>query len=109
MSEPRPITFENGYRRLQEIAEQVNHGEVSVDRLAGLFAEAKGLDKTLTDHLGEQRARIEKIERGEEVQAFKIVSPDEQSAAPSASDVPAATGEFAPAAAGGAADDDIPF
>ena len=77
MSDPKPITFEDGYRRLQEISEEVNQAEVSVDRMADLFAEGKGLDRALTDHLAEQKARIERIERGEEVQAFRIIPPSE--------------------------------
>jgi exodeoxyribonuclease VII small subunit len=72
MTEPKTITFEKGYRRLQEIAEEVNETEVPVDRMGDLFAEGKGLDKALTDHLAEQKERIEKIERGDEIQAFRI-------------------------------------
>jgi exodeoxyribonuclease VII small subunit len=75
MSEPRTITFEQGYRRLQEIADEVNETEVPVDRMGDLFAEGKGLDRALTDHLAKQKERIEKIERGEEIQAFRIESP----------------------------------
>ncbi|HWB69279.1 MAG TPA: exodeoxyribonuclease VII small subunit [Solirubrobacterales bacterium] len=74
-SEPKAITFEEGYRRLQEIADEVNETEVPVDRMGDLFAEGKGLDKALTDHLAEQKERIERIEKGEEVQAFRIASP----------------------------------
>jgi exodeoxyribonuclease VII small subunit len=74
MTEPTPITFEKGYRRLQEIADEVNRTEVPVDRMGDLFAEGKGLEKALTDHLDAQKARIEQIERGEEIQAFRITS-----------------------------------
>lgn len=38
MSDPRPITFEDGYRRLQELTEEVNQAEVPVDRMADPFA-----------------------------------------------------------------------
>lgn len=72
MTEPTTISFEKGYRRLQEIADEVNRSEVPVDRMGDLFAEGKGLEKALTDHLAAQKARIEKIERGEEIQAFRI-------------------------------------
>jgi len=113
MSEPTSITFEAGYRRLQEIADEVNQTEVPVDRMADLFAEAKGLDKVLTDHLEGQRARIEKIERGEDIQAFKI-DPPTADAEPSSGDlrgVPGDAAEFAPPPvnASSATDDDIPF
>lgn len=94
MSEPTTITFEEGYRRLQEIADEVNQSEIPVDRMGDLFAEGKGLEKALTDHLDEQKARIEKIERGDEVQAFRIVS--------QAEDGPGLSPD-------GGGDDDIPF
>ena len=107
MSEPTAVTFEEGYRRLQEIAEEVNKDEVPVDRMGDLFAEGKGLDKALTDHLAEQKTRIERIERGEEIQAFRIVPPGEGSV--STEDPPAA-GDFQPApASADSSDDDIPF
>jgi exodeoxyribonuclease VII small subunit len=77
MTDPTPITFEKGYRRLQEIADEVNRSEIPVDRMGDLFAEGKGLEKALTDHLNSQKARIEKIEKGEEIQAFRIVSESE--------------------------------
>ncbi len=70
----KTITFENGYRRLQEIADEVNRAEIPVDRMGDLFAEGKGLEKALTDHLAAQKARIEQIERGEEVQTFRIAT-----------------------------------
>lgn len=94
MSEPTTITFEQGYRRLQEIADEVNQSEVPVDRMGDLFAEGKGLERALTDHLAEQKARIEKIERGEEIQAFRVTSE------------PSADQGFTPT---GDADDDMPF
>jgi exodeoxyribonuclease VII small subunit len=87
MSEPRTITFEEGYRRLQEIADEVNETEVPVDRMGDLFAEGKGLDRALTDHLAKQKERIEKIERGEEIQAFRIESPGDKAASADSSEI----------------------
>jgi exodeoxyribonuclease VII small subunit len=106
MSEATPITFEAGYRRLQEIAEQVNQTEVPVDRMGDLFAEGKGLDRALTDHLAEQKARIERIERGEEIQAFRIASPSDDAVEASDADF-SISPSSAPATP--ASDDDIPF
>lgn len=80
MTSPTAITFEEGYRRLQEIAEEVNETEVPVDRMGDLFAEGKGLDKALTDHLAKQKERIERIEKGEEIQAFRIASASSEDA-----------------------------
>ncbi len=92
------------YRRLQQIAEEVNQAEVPVDRMADLFAEGKGLDRALSDHLAEQKAHIERIERGEEIQASSIVPPTDdgdRAAAP-----PKGGFEAASVPTG---DDDIPF
>jgi exodeoxyribonuclease VII small subunit len=112
MSEPKTITFEDGYRRLQEIAEQVNQAEVPVDRMGDLFAEGKGLDKALTDHLAEQKTRIERIERGDEIQAFRIVAQSDTASAAEEgsreSDPPADTSDFDQVGTA-AGSDDIPF
>ena len=75
MSEPKSVTFENGYRRLQEISERVNSDEVPVHEMCDLFAEGKGLATALTGYLDEQKARVEAIERGDEIQAFRVVAP----------------------------------
>ena len=75
MTEPTAITFEKGYRRLQEISERVSSDEVAVHEMCELFAEGKGLDRALTSYLAEQRSRVESIERGEEIRAFRIVPP----------------------------------
>jgi exonuclease VII small subunit len=87
MSEPTNITFESGYRRLQAISERVNSDEVPVPEMCDLFAEGKGLATALTGYLDEQKARVEAIERGDEIQAFKVVAPSGEAApdpAPSA-------------------------
>jgi exonuclease VII small subunit len=108
-TDPTPITFESGYRRLQEIAERVGSEEVPVHEMCDLFAEGRGLDQALTGYLSEQKMRVEAIERGEGIQAFKIVAPaaDPAQAAP-----PAAPSDFVPPAStprAAPADDDIPF
>ena len=69
------VTFEDGYRRLQGIAERLNSDEVPVHEMCDLFAEGTGLHQALTGYLGEQKARVEAIERGEGVQPFRIVAP----------------------------------
>jgi exonuclease VII small subunit len=74
MAKPTTITFSKGYERLQEIANEVNQAEIPVDVLGDRFAEGKGLEKALNDYLAGERARIEQIERGEEIQPFEIVS-----------------------------------
>lgn len=75
MSDPTSVTFEDGYRRLQEIAERLGGDEVPVHEMCDLFAEGKGLEQALGGYLDEQKARIEEIERGSGIQAFRIVAP----------------------------------
>ncbi len=84
MSESKPISFEAGYRRLQEISERVASDEVPVHEMCDLFAEGKGLDQALTAYLSEQKSRVEAIERGEGIQAFRIVPPGEEAPVASA-------------------------
>lgn len=95
MTEPAEITFEQGYRRLKEIAERVSSDEVPVHEMCDLFAEGKGLDQALTGYLAEQKARIEAIERGEEFQTFRIVPPE--------------PGQAGASAGPGVGEDDVPF
>jgi exodeoxyribonuclease VII small subunit len=115
MTEPTALTFEEGYSRLQTIAKRVTSEEVPVAEMCDLFAEGKGLQKSLTVYLDEQKSRVEAIERGEGIQAFRIVAPsddkdavDERDAAPGAE---APEDDFGPSAppASAPADDDIPF
>lgn len=82
MTESTPITFEKGYRRLQEISERVSSDEVPVHEMCELFAEGKGLERALSVYLAEQRSRVECIERGEEIRAFKVVPPADAAATP---------------------------
>lgn len=81
MTEPTPITFEKGYRRLQEISERVSSDEVPVHEMCELFAEGKGLERALSVYLADQRSRVECIERGEEIRAFQVVPPGGEAAA----------------------------
>jgi exodeoxyribonuclease VII small subunit len=90
MSESTSITFETGYRRLQEISERVNTDEVPVHEMCDLFAEGKGLATALTGYLDEQKARVEAIERGDEIQAFRVVAPSGEPERETVEDVPAA-------------------
>ena len=86
MTEPTPITFEKGYRRLQEISERVSSDEVPVHEMCELFAEGKGLERALSGYLAEQRSRVESIDRGEEIRAFRIVPPGDETTAPAEGD-----------------------
>jgi exodeoxyribonuclease VII small subunit len=105
MSETKQITFEAGYRRLQEIAEEVNKSEVPVDKMADLFAEGMGLEKALSNYLSEQKTRIEAIGSGDGVQAFEIVATSEGAASTSVT-----TSDFQPVTRPASpSEEDIPF
>jgi exonuclease VII small subunit len=108
MTETKELTFEGGYERLRTIAGRLNEEEVPVSEMCDLFAEGKGLEQALTAFLDEQRERVEAIERGEGISAFKITT-----TAPAGGDDIIDDDDFqpvpAPKALAGAGDDDIPF
>jgi exonuclease VII small subunit len=109
MSATKELTFEAGYERLRTIAERINKEEVPVSEMCDLFAEGKGLEQALTGYLDTQTQRVQAIERGEGIQAFRIVAP-----APDGSELVVDEGDFAPAPVAPkstpvAGDDDIPF
>jgi exodeoxyribonuclease VII small subunit len=122
MTQPSALTFEAGYTRLQTISQRVTSEEVPVAEMCDLFAEGKGLQKALTEYLNEQKSRVEAIERGEGIQAFRIVTPssggntNDSPATGNAGDAfrsapPDDFGDFAVPASKPSADvnDDIPF
>ena len=90
MSQSTDVTFETGYRRLQEIAERLGSDEVPVHEMCDLFAEGKGLEQALGTYLSEQKARVEAIERGDGMRAFRVVPPGGESARAAAAPEPAA-------------------
>jgi exonuclease VII small subunit len=98
MSKASDVTFEKGYRRLQDISERVNSEEVPVHEMCDLFAEGKGLALALGGYLDEQKARVEAIERGEGIKAFRVVPPGDEK--------PASERNLDSA---GAATDELPF
>lgn len=75
MTQSTDITFEAGYRRLQDIAERLGSDEVPVHEMCDLFAEGKGLEQALGQYLSQQKERVEAIERGEGMRAFRVVPP----------------------------------
>ena len=108
------LTFESGYERLQTIAGRLNEEEVPVSEMCDLFAEGKGLEQALTDYLDTQRERVEAIERGEGIQAFRITSAAADSNTSEGDFDEFVTGEadLVPAPrprVASAGDDDIPF
>ena len=100
MSQSTEITFEAGYRRLQDIAERLGSDEVPVHEMCDLFAEGKGLEQALGDYLAQQKHRVEAIERGEGMRAFSVVPPGgpapSAAVAPTAPPAPSATEVRAP-------------
>jgi exodeoxyribonuclease VII small subunit len=107
MSETKELTFESGYERLRTIAGRLNEDEVPVSEMCNLFAEGKGLEQALTTYLNEQRERVEAIERGEGIRAFKITA-----APPIGAESAVDEADFVPVSATASPagpDDDIPF
>ncbi|MHB8492788.1 MAG: exodeoxyribonuclease VII small subunit [Solirubrobacteraceae bacterium] len=80
-TQPMQITFEAGYERLKAIAERIDEEEVPVSEMCDLFAEGRGLERALSEYLDTQQARLEEIERGEGVAAYKIVASAQEGAA----------------------------
>ncbi|HVA19048.1 MAG TPA: exodeoxyribonuclease VII small subunit [Solirubrobacteraceae bacterium] len=70
--EQSELTFEAGYARLQQIAARLAAQDVPVTEMCDLFAEGKGLQHALAAYLDTQRARVEAIEQGEGIPAFRI-------------------------------------
>jgi exonuclease VII small subunit len=87
-AEPTELTFEAGYERLQEIAARLNEDEVPVSEMCDLFAEGKGLEIALIGLLDTQRERVEAIERGEGIRAFRI-NRNSEATSPAARQTPA--------------------
>ncbi len=79
---PTELRFEQGYERLQAIAARLSEDAVPVSEMCDLFAEGKGLEQALTAYLDTERARVEAIERGEGVHAFRISRAARSSADP---------------------------
>ncbi len=83
--EQSELTFEAGYARLQQIAARLAAQDVPVSEMCDLFAQGKGLQHALLAYLDTQRARVEAIEQGEGIPAFRInagpTEPSEQSQA----------------------------
>ena len=115
MTQSTDITFEAGYRRLQDIAERLGSDEVPVHEMCDLFAEGKGLEQALGEYLSVQKERVEAIERGEGMRAFRVVPPGEAPPAASANGgANGAAGGAAPADEAGAPqpapqDESLPF
>jgi len=110
------LTFEAGYQRLQDIAARLSQDEVPVSEMCALFGEGKGLESALTGFLDTQRAKVESIERGEGVHAFRIVGATSSAPAGVTDDDidwdGASTSDFVPSpkpANPASAEDDIPF
>ncbi|MDD4102631.1 MAG: exodeoxyribonuclease VII small subunit [Kiritimatiellae bacterium] len=55
------ISFEDALKRLEEIVETMESGEVDLDRMVAAFEEGQKLVKLCTEKLNEVEAKIEKI------------------------------------------------
>ncbi len=57
----KKVSFEEALKRLEEIVETMESGEVDLDRMVESFEEGQKLVKLCTDKLNEVEAKIEKI------------------------------------------------
>jgi exodeoxyribonuclease VII small subunit len=57
----KKVSFEEALKRLEEIVETMESGEVDLDRMVESFEEGQNLVKLCTDKLNEVEAKIEKI------------------------------------------------
>lgn len=69
---PAELSFEDAYARLGAIARRLSDDAVPVSEMCDLFAEGRGLELACTEFLDTERSRVEAIERGEGVRAFRI-------------------------------------
>jgi exodeoxyribonuclease VII small subunit len=76
------LTFEAGYDRLKTIVARLDDDNVSVDEMCRLFAEGKGLERELRVYLEQQQGRLDEIEAGDNLPAFRIVAPSQPAPAP---------------------------
>jgi exodeoxyribonuclease VII small subunit len=71
---PIRISFERGMARLEEISNELDAGDVSLDRTIELMREGKGLERALRGYLDRAAERLAAIERGEMQTLYEIVS-----------------------------------
>jgi exodeoxyribonuclease VII small subunit len=83
---PIAVSFEAGMARLEEISQELDSGEASLDRTIELMKEGKGLEQALRAYLDRAAERLTAIEQGEMATLYEIVS---IAAAPPPADQPA--------------------
>jgi len=71
---PIRISFERGMARLEEISNELDAGDASLDRTIELMREGKGLERALRGYLDRAAERLAAIERGETQTMYEIVS-----------------------------------
>jgi exodeoxyribonuclease VII small subunit len=72
--EPIKISFERGMARLEEISNELDAADASLDRTIELMREGKGLERALRGYLDRAAERLAAIERGEMQTMYEIVS-----------------------------------
>jgi exodeoxyribonuclease VII small subunit len=63
---PQPVSFEKAFERLEEILEQMNSGELSLDLSLKLYEEADRLISTCGTKLNEAEQKIETLIKNRE-------------------------------------------
>ncbi len=75
MAEATAVTFEDGHQQLKDIVARLDAEDVSVHESCELFAQGKGLEKSLRAYLDEQKGKLDNIEAGHNLPEFRIVPP----------------------------------
>lgn len=66
VEENQEKTFEQAMKRLEEIVERMENGDLSLDESLSLFEEGIGLSRTCSNRLNDVEGRIQKMVRIEE-------------------------------------------
>ena len=72
--QPIAVSFEAGMARLEEISQELDSGDTSLDRTIELMKEGKGLEQALRAYLDRAAERLTAIEQGEMATLYEIVS-----------------------------------
>lgn len=69
------VTFEEGYRRLQEIVRKLDRDDITVHETCELFREGKALEAALRAYLDQREGELREIEEGRGLPVIEIVPP----------------------------------
>jgi len=62
-AQERPLTFEEALARLEKVVDELEHGELPLERALALFEEGVRLSRTCSELLDRAEARIELLQK----------------------------------------------